>query len=90
MHFMEEFLTEFSKDPCHSVPLRLWILPSGDKRWSKRCRPKHILHAGSLLIASCHLLMHLRVLAPQLLGDLANPHIPEEVPVVSVCFVWNV
>lgn len=65
---------------------RVWILLSVNK---KRCRPKHVLHAGSLLVAARHLLQHLRVTAPQLLEDLANHQIPEEVAMVSVSFVWN-
>lgn len=69
---------------CHSILLRLWILPCISKIFLKGCAPKHILQTGSLLAAR-HPQVHPRVPAPQLFEELTNQQIPKEQSVVSGC-----
>lgn len=72
----------------HSIPLRLWTLSLVNRCSKKECRPEHVLHIGSLLIAAWRQTALPRVPVCHLSEDLANLHIPKEVSMVSVCFAW--
>lgn len=71
---------------CRFVLLRLWILPSVNRRDLSRGKPKHaapVLLAGSLLTAICHLLVHSGVLPTWVSGDLEKPQVLKGATAVS-------